>query len=50
VKIDHLIERVSRYGLTPLLTPPSAQHAETTRNREQRNPLRYAYSATLGNL
>jgi hypothetical protein len=40
VKIDLLIERDSRYDLTPPLTPLSAQHTETVGNREQRNPLR----------
>lgn len=27
----------SRHRLTPLLTPPGAQHAETAGNRQQRN-------------
>jgi hypothetical protein len=35
--------------LTPLLTPLSAQHAETPGNHQQRNRLRYANSATFGN-
>jgi hypothetical protein len=35
--------------LTLLLTPPRAQHAAAVRNRDQRNRLRYADSATLGN-
>jgi hypothetical protein len=39
------------YGpdLTPQLTPLRAQHPETAGNREQRNRLRYADSATPGN-
>jgi hypothetical protein len=40
VKVYHLIERDSRYALTPPLTPLSARHTETVGNREQRNPLR----------
>jgi hypothetical protein len=35
--------------LTPLLTPLSVQYAETAGNRQQRNRLRYADSATYGN-
>jgi hypothetical protein len=35
--------------LTPLLTPLSVQYAETASNRQQRNQLRYADSATCGN-
>ena len=35
--------------MTPLLTPPSAQHAETTRNREQRKRLIQADFATYSN-
>ena len=36
-------------ALTPPLTPPGAQHAETIGNRQQRNRPRYADFATLGN-
>jgi hypothetical protein len=36
--------------LTPLLTPLRAQHPETAGNRQQRKQLRYADSATVGNL
>jgi hypothetical protein len=35
--------------LTPLLTPLSAQHAETVGNRQQGNQPIYADSATWGN-
>jgi hypothetical protein len=35
--------------LTPLLTPLSAQHAETVGNRQQGNQPIYADSATCGN-
>jgi hypothetical protein len=36
--------------LTPLLTPPSAQHAATASDREQGNRLRRAVSAAVCNL
>jgi hypothetical protein len=32
------------------LTPLSVQYTETASNRKQRNRLRYAHSAMLGNL
>ena len=44
-----LVHHYCRHRLTPQLTPLRAQHAETAGNRQQRNRLRYANSATPGN-